>query len=335
MSGTPLFGRRRLLQMVGGAGIAVLAGCRASGAIPRLSTTAGTLPKPWLQSLPKPWQTVLLKSSDQDGLAGRAFGDGADLIALTDGWLATLADDALQTIASGPLRSHLDPVANLFLKGLGPGRASRVLPVGVSPWVMLFRRGEAWVSGDQRSWDVLLSPELKGRVVLPASPRLVMALADQMEAPDALSRLRGQVLSFDDRQGMNWLLKDRARVVVLPLQRCMRFLRRDPRLSALLPESGAPLHWTVLVRPAGTREPLPRSWVQSAWEQPLLMRLLDLGWRAPVKDPAPQELRSRFPSRWSSLLLPPPEIWSRCWSLAPLNAEQQAMFVERWMASSP
>ena len=335
MSGPTPFGRRRLLQLLGGAGVAVLAGCRGSGSIPRLSTSAGTLPKPWLQSLPKPWQTLVLKPGDPDIASGQASRDRADLLALTDGWLATVPDDELQPIGSGPLSSRLDNVANLFLKGLGPSRASRVLPVGVSPWVMLFRHGEDLVAAGQRSWDVLLSPELQGRVVLPASPRLVMDLANQMEVPDALRRLRQQVLSFDDRQGINWLLKDRAGVVVLPLQRCMSFLRRDPRLRAALPERGAPLHWTVLVRPDGTREPLPRSWVESAWEQPLLMRLLAMGWRAPVKQPAPMKLRSRLPSRWSSLLLPSPEIWSRCWSLAPLNPKQQARLVEQWMASSP
>ena len=157
------------------------------------------------------------------------------------------------------------------------------------------------------------------------------------------------MLSFDDRQGMNWLLKDRARVVVLPLQRCMRFLRRDPRLTALLPEGGAPLHWTVLVRPAGTREPLPRSWVQAAWEQPLLMRLLALGWRAPVKDPAPRELRSRLPSRWSSLLLLLPRSghdagrWSRslpsssqvCGALnGVIHSRRLGAALSRWWVSS-
>ena len=157
MNGTARFGRRRLLELAGGAGIAALTGCRGSRATPRLSSSEGTLPRPWLQSLPQPWQSVLLSPGDPQWPAGFGSDDGADLIALSDGWLATVPDDALQRIASGPLTSRLDRVARLFLKGLGPLRASHVLPVGVSPWVMLFRGGEPWVSGGQFGWEVLLS----------------------------------------------------------------------------------------------------------------------------------------------------------------------------------
>ena len=81
-------------------------------------------------------------------------------------------------------------------------------------------------------------------------------LAHRLPGAEAsLPALRRQVLTLDDRQGANWLLKGDARVVVLPLQRCLPLLRRDPRLMAVLPAQGAPLHWTLLARPEATREP--------------------------------------------------------------------------------
>ena len=49
----------------------------------------------------------------------------------------------------------------------------------------------------------------------------------------------------------------------------MATLRSDPRVHAVLPEQGAPLDWTLLMRPAQTREPLPQSWVEEAWKAPL------------------------------------------------------------------
>ena len=80
-----------------------------------------------------------------------------------------------------------------------------------------------------------------------------------MSSDAALLRLRGQLLTMDDRQATNWLLKDEARVVVLPLQRCsfcfggihascMALLRRDPQaLMAVLPDCCSHLLSTLLV----------------------------------------------------------------------------------------
>ena len=194
--------------------------------------------------------------------------DSVDLVALTDGWLPRFPEDQLQPVLAAPLQSQLDQTAAQFLAMHGNTRAAQLLPVGVSPWVMVFRRGDSWRSASMEGWDVLLDPALTGQVVLPLSPRLVIELADRMYSDAALLRLRGQLLTMDDRQATNWLLKDEARVVVLPLQRCMALLRRDPRLMAVLPDSGAPLNWTLLVRPADTQEPLPQAWVEMAWQSP-------------------------------------------------------------------
>ena len=122
--------RRHLLRMIGGAGLISLVGCRASGVKPRLFAPAGVLPKTWTMELPDPWQLTSAKALDQWTQADAAQ---ADLLACTDGWLGSLSAVALQPIEAAPLRHQLDPLAQQFLKTLGP-LASQVLPVGVSPW---------------------------------------------------------------------------------------------------------------------------------------------------------------------------------------------------------
>ncbi len=334
--GTALFSRRRLLQLLGGSGLVVLAGCRGSNSAPRLMAAAETLPKLWQSTLPEPWRLLPLKPEDAQVFWAAVTREQVDLVAVTDGWLSLCPEDQLQPVEAGSLPTLLDEAAKRYLRSLGSIRASQVLPVGVSPWVMLMRHGDALQSAAKPlNWNVLLDPALKGRVVLPASPRLVIDLAARITEADALPRLRQQVLSFDDRQGMNWLLKDRARVVVLPLQRCITVLRRDPRLQAVLPESGAPLHWTLLVRPSQTREPIPRAWVEAAWEPPLQTRLLATGWRPPLRDLELKPLGIDLPKRLRTLLLPPEQVWNRCWSLPPLTLQQQALMVDQWRASSP
>ena len=324
--------RRRLLQLFGGAGLAALAGCRSTSAVPRLLAAKDAIPRPWLEALPSPWRFLPTSSTD---LVADAELEQPDLLALSDGWLDRLPPDQLQDLGAAPLQRKLDVKARAFLASLPTQRAAQVLPAGVSPWVMVLRRREAWLEAARRSWDVLLDPALQGRIVLPASPRWVMNLADQLDGDDPLERLRRQLLTLDDRQALNWLLKGEARVVVLPLQRCMALLRRDPRLTAVLPRAGAPLHWTLLVRPAQTREPLPRAWVEQAWSEPMAGSLLRQGWRPPLIRQELEAAGDSIPNRWRELVLQDPKIWSRCWSLPPVPPSEQNQMVQRWRQSAP
>ena len=326
--------RRSVLQLTAGAGLAFLAGCRGGLKPPQLLAARGTLPKAWQEQLPSPWITSWQELEDGESSVADAD-QGGDLLALTDGWLDQLPPDRLQAIQAPSLSDRLGPQARRFLAQLGDARSGQVLPVGVSPWVMLFRNGAEWTQAAQAGWEVLLQPSLTGKVVLPASPRWLMALADRLGDGGELRRLRGQLLTMDDRRATNWLLKGDARVVVLPLQRCMALLRRDPRLTAVLPESGAPLHWTLLVRPEGTREPLPQMWVEQAWEAPLRQTLLRSGWRVPLKPVELNAERGALPAAWRDLLMPSEAVWRRCWSLPPLQEEQRIALQQRWRSSAP
>ena len=321
--------RRHLLQLGAGTCLTLLSGCRSGLRPSKLLSAKGTLPKAWLKQLPSAWESTFTQGSE----VWPAEGDeSVDLVAMGDGWLSTVAPSRLRNMDSPDLKRQMDGQAQRFLTQLGPEQAARVLPVGVSPWVMLFRDGSSWIRAAQEDWNVLLDPALKGRVVLPASPHFVMDLADRIGGDAVLDRLRMQLLTMDDRQATSWLLKGKARVVVLPLQRCMALLRQDPRLTAVLPDAGAPLHWTVMVRPAATRDPIPQSWIQMAWQQPLSRTLLRDGWRSPV---ALTTARDSLPEPWRDLLHPSDATWDNCWSLPTLDEKDHNVRVERWQASTP
>lgn len=326
--------RRSVLQLTAGAGLALLAGCRSGLKPPKLLSARGTLPKAWQEQLPSPWISSW-QELDEGESAAADTGQEGDLLALSDGWLDQVPPDRLQSIQAPSLSDRLGPQARRFLAQLGDDRSGQVLPVGVSPWVMLFRNGAEWAQAAQAGWEVLLQPSLTGKVVLPASPRWVMALADRLDGGSELGRLRRQLLTMDDRRATNWLLKGDARVVVLPLQRCMALLRRDPRMTAVLPDSGAPLHWTLLVRPESTREPLPQMWVEQAWKAPLRQTLLRSGWRVPLKPVELKAERGALQAPWRDLLMPSEAIWQRCWSLPPLQEAQQIALQQRWRSSAP
>ncbi len=206
---------------------------------------------------------------------------------------------------------------------------------GFSPWVMVIRRDGKTSPALEAGWDALLDPELKGKLLLPSSPRLLISLSERMGDGDALRRLRASALSFDDRFGMNWLLQGDARVAVLPLQRCMATIQRDPRLTAVLPEQGAPLHWTLLVRPSQTAEPIPQDWVLKAWKQPFLSRLLAKGWIPPLPRDELVGAQARIPLRLRPLVLPQQSVWEQSWMLLPPDAAEQQRLQQLWEASAP
>ena len=106
-------------------------------------------------------------------------------------------------------------------------------------------------------------------------------------------------------------------------------------MKAVLPEQGAPLNWTLLMRPGGTKEPLPQAWVEEAWTEPLLARLLAEGWVPPLPQQALRGLRASVPSRLRPVVLPPQPIWDRCWSFGPLSPSEAQQLEERWADSTP
>ena len=59
----------------------------------------------------------------------------------TDGWIEACPEHELQSIQA-PLFSGSSMPKRVISKLLPPSRAEQLLPVGVSPWVMLFRGGE-------------------------------------------------------------------------------------------------------------------------------------------------------------------------------------------------
>jgi putative spermidine/putrescine transport system substrate-binding protein len=328
-------GRRDLLQLGLAAGLGLIGGCARGQVEPLLQAAPETLPPLWRRRLPRPWRFRPLEVPPASSRAALRIAPSADLLACGDGWLPAFLDEALQPVDAAPLQGRLGGQAGRFLDALGPLGAARVLPVGVSPWVMLLR-GSEWLGGAaERGWDVLLDPGLRGQVVLPASPRMVVELADRLDQPESLGRLRRAALAFDDRQALNWLLQGRARVAVLPLQRCVPSLRRDPRLHAVLPRGGAPLHWTLLLRPATSREPLPQAWVEAAWQPPLLGQLLARGWRPPLPPSQLQAQARVIPGSLRSLVLPPQPVWERCWSLPPLDDAARAQLSRRWRQAAP
>lgn len=338
MAFTPaVLSRRRLLQLGVGAGAGLLAACRSAPG-PELLLAEADLPAAWLKQLPAPWRTRQVADAAAVQKAVRELGQrpAPGLVALSDGWASGLSRQQLQSFEAPRLWARLAafsaPVARLYAP---PAAGQLAFPWAYSPWVIALRSRPDLAARRQEGWQLLLDPSLRGRLVLPSSPRISLEIMGGDF--ERLERLRAQALAYDDRDGLNLLLSGDAEAAVLPLQRLIPLLRRDQRLAVIWPDSGAPLSWQLLLRPAGAAQsaPPPLEWLGAVLEQPLLEQLLARGLVPPLPQADLAPLARRFPESIAALLLPGDGLLQRCWSLPPLSVPQQLAQQNLWDAAAP
>jgi hypothetical protein len=254
------------------------------------------------------------------------------LVSLGDGWVTSLPASRWQPLQVPALLDRLAdwarPICRLFGPADGPDLA---FPWAFSPWVLVLRSRPSLAARGAEGWDLLLDPSLRGKLVLPSSPRVCIELMGRDF--DRIQALRRQALAYDDRDGLNLLLSGEAEAAVVPLRRLIPLLRRDQRLQVVLPASGAPLSWQLLLRPTGATAPLPADWIQAAFEPPLLAALLQAGWVPPMPRSVLEPEVRRFPEPLASLLLPDQQVLERSWSLPPLTVPQRLALQTVWDAS--
>jgi putative spermidine/putrescine transport system substrate-binding protein len=338
MAFTPaVLSRRRLLQLGVGAGAGLLAACRSAPG-PELLLAEADLPAAWLKQLPAPWRTRQVADAAAVQKAVRELGQrpAPGLVALSDGWASGLSRQQLQSFEAPRLWARLAafsaPVARLYAP---PAAGQLAFPWAYSPWVIALRSRPDLAARRQEGWQLLLDPSLRGRLVLPSSPRISLEIMGGDF--ERLERLRAQALAYDDRDGLNLLLSGDAEAAVLPLQRLIPLLRRDQRLAVIWPDSGAPLSWQLLLRPAGAAQsaPPPLEWLGAVLEQPLLEQLLARGLVPPLPQADLAPVARRFPESIAALLLPGDGLLQRCWSLPPLSVPQQLAQQNLWDAAAP
>lgn len=311
----------------------LLGGCRQQRQ--RLLASPRDMPALWTTRLPRDW--VLRTLEDPAAVSRSVNGPAAarpGLAQLWDGWATALPAATLQPFGAPELLRRLAPLAGPVSRLFAPdGAPALAFPWAVDPWVLLLRDRADLARRRDEGWGLLLDPSLRGKVVLPSSPRLTLSLvqADLQR----LGQLRRATLANDERDGLSLLLSGEAEAMVLPRRRAVPLLRSDPRLAVVLPEQGAPLGWNLLLRPAGSATPLPLDWLEAALQPPLLPRLLAAGWVPPLPQAQLEAAAASLPATQRQLLLPSEAVLQRCWSLPPLTEPERQALQQLWDEAAP
>lgn len=320
--------RRQLLRLGAAALPLLLGGCRRDRH--RLVASSRDLPPVWSSRLPGDWalQTLEEPAAVSRSVSGPATARPA-LAQLWDGWATALPAGSLQPFGAPELLSRLTPLAGPVSRLFAPeGAPALAFPWALDPWVLLLRERPDLARRRDEGWGLLLDPSLRGKLVLPSSPRLTISLVQA--DPGRLRQLRAATLANDERNGLSLLLSGDAEAMVLPRRRAVPLLRSDPRLAIVLPAQGAPLGWNLLLRPAGATAEPPLSWLETALQPPLLSRLLAAGWVPPLPQPQLAAASASLPDGQRQLLLPSESVLQRCWSLPPLAPNDRDALQQLW-----
>ncbi len=328
---TDTFGRREFIKYGLISSLFLLSGCSTSQKKLALRGVPNTFPSEFVNSLSTGWGFSPIKDIELEKFSYKSiFQEKTDLLVLNDGWISDLPIESLQEIKADNIRNNFSKQTSSFLDGLGADYKKKLLPLAVSPWVILFRNEDSLALKNKNSWEVIFSNSLTNQIVFPNSPYLLISIAQKIDLINDLSRIKIQAKSFDDRNALNWVVSGRANAAVLPLSRCVDSLMEDPRLSVLLPHEGSPLNWSVLATPSLAPEDFPTDWFNSLWGANSLSRVISKGFLPPINLSVLSKKNINVPKKYQFIFLPEESIWSNCWSLPILSFEKKKDLALTW-----
>jgi len=308
-----------------------LSGCSTSQKKLVLRGLSNTFPSEFIDSLSSEWEFLPVKDIDLKKFTyNYIFQNKTDLLVLNDGWISDLDINSFKEIKADKIRKKFNNQTSSFLNGLGEDYKRKVLPLTVSPWVILFRNEDSLALKNKNSWEVIFSSSLTNNIIFPYSPYLLISIAEKINLASNFSKIKAQAKSFDDRNALNWVASGKAHAAVLPLSSCVDSLIDDPRLSVLLPQEGSPLNWTVLASPSTSSTSLPIDWFDLLWGDYYLTRVLRKGFLPTINFSEISRNNINIPQKYQSIFLPEESVWNKCWSLPMLNYERKKDLASIW-----
>tara|TARA_Y100001968_G_scaffold306321_1_gene323033 strand:+ start:1008 stop:2009 length:1002 start_codon:yes stop_codon:yes gene_type:complete len=326
-----IFGRREFIKYGLISSLFLLSSCSTSQKKLTIRGVSNSFPSEFVSSLSTGWEFSPLEGIELTKFPhDSTLQEKTDLLVIDDGWISNLPINLLQDIKANNIRNNFSKQTSLFLDGLGEDYKKKLLPLAVSPWVILFRNEDSLALKNKNSWEVIFSSSLENQIVFPNSPYLLISIAQNIDLINDFSRIKTQAKSFDDKNALNWVVSGRAKAAVLPLSRCVDSLIADPRLSVLLPQEGTPLNWTVLASPSLSSEYFPTYWFDSLWGSTYLSRVVSKGFLPPTKLSDLRRKNINVPKQYQSTFLPEESVWNKCWSLPILDFERKKDFALNW-----
>ncbi len=287
-------------------------------------------PKSLKDTFPSIWQKENINFSKLKLEKNKIKLSKSDFILINDGWLNSINFASFQNINNLFLNDILDNKSRDFLKSFKEYQRNKLFPIGVVPYAVIIKNNKDLIYNAGNSWDFLLDEKLKGKIIFPQSPRILISISKRISLKNSLSKLKKQVMLFEDKNSINWLINSHASVAIIPFSLCEKYLRVDSRLSIFFPNKGVPLMWNFLLTKSKNNIILT-DWIKSLEKRAIIDKLANQGWYLPFKNEYSQdkynikiENNNYGPSK---------NCWENSWSFSPLNNEEKLSLENLWKQS--
>jgi hypothetical protein len=287
-------------------------------------------PKSFKDTIPKDWEQEKINFESIQSNKNRNIFLNSDFTLINDGWITGIDFALFERINEYPLIENLDKRSINFLESFKANQRSKLFPIGVVPYAIIIKNNKELIDSARTSWDFLLSRKLKGKIIFPQSPRILISIAKKINSSNSLKKLKSQAMLFDDKNMLNWLINSDACVAIIPYSLCAKYLKIDPRLSLVFPSQGVPLMWHFLLSRSNLNNVVLTNWIKSLEKQSTVNKLVSQGWYLPFKS---DYLQSKYKSDNYHISGPSKKCWDNSWSFPVLTNEEKINLEISWNES--
>tara|TARA_Y100000589_G_scaffold167734_1_gene159610 strand:- start:56 stop:1051 length:996 start_codon:yes stop_codon:yes gene_type:complete len=238
-----------------------------------------------------------------------------DLLLITDGWLNRVNFDEFENINSS-LLSKLDKRSKTYLNNFEKYNQGKLMPIGINPYAVIIKNNKKYKIDSNDSWDFLFSKNLRGKIVLPKSPRIFLSILQRIKNRDLIQNTSNQGFIYDDKNSLDLLANSDADIAITPFSLAQKYLKMDSRLSVIFPNDGVPLIWNfVMIKSSMNLEEFNK-WIDLLLEPKVANKLAKAGWYTPFQ--------SSYMNLFSNNdMHPSKECWDNSWSFSPLSPREK------------
>jgi len=297
----------------------------------RISLQSSFYPQSLKDTFPASWQQETLDLSELRLEKNKKKSSNSDFILINDGWINKINFESYQNIRNLFPNDKLNNRSKNFLNSFKEFQRDKLFPIGVVPYAVIIKNNKDFINDARKSWDFLLAEKLKGKIIFPESPRIIMSIAKKINANNSLGKLKGQAMLFDDRNSINWLINSNASVAIIPYSLCLKYLKLDSRLSIVCPDIGVPLMWNFLLSKTMIDNQILIDWINSFEKRATIDELANEGWYLPFNN---QYAQNKYKNDIKNNIFGPSKIcWKNSWSLFPLNSAEKLYLENFWKQS--
>ena len=323
--------RRQFLKYSKFSLLLLLNSCSNSFKKIKISFQSSFYPKSFRDTLPNSWQQENINFGKLNLEKNKTKLLNSDFTLINDGWLSSLDFENFQNLNYFLLNEKLDKRSKDFLNSFEEYQSNKLFPIGVIPYAVIIKNNKNLIYNAKQSWDFLLSEKLKGKIIFPKSPRIIMSIAQTMSEKNSLDKLKDQAILYEDQNSLNWLINTDASVAIVPYTLCEKYFRFDSRLSVVFPNKGVPLIWSFILSKSRINSEILIDWVESLEKQSVIDKLANQGWYFPFKNEYSQ---SKYNIETEKNYFGPSKIcWANSWSLFPIDNRQKLDLENSWNQS--